>query len=37
MKSLLNSVFPNSKEQSTIPNEDKLLPVADLTQMFDNK
>ena len=37
MKSLVNAVFPNSKVQSTIPKGDKLLPVADLTCVFDNK
>ena len=37
MKSLVNAVFPNSKVQSTIPKGDKLLPVADLTWIFDNK
>ena len=31
MKSLVNTIFPNSKVQSTIPKGDKLLPVADLT------
>ena len=37
MKSLVNAVFPSSKVQSTILKGDKLLPVADLTQIFDNK
>ena len=29
--------FPNSKVQFTIPKGDKLLPVADLTCVFDNE
>ena len=37
MQSLVNVIFPNSKVQSTIPKGDKLLPVADLTWIFDNK
>ena len=37
IKSLLNSVFPNSKVQLTNPTGARLLPVADFTLIFCNK
>ena len=37
MKSLVNTVFSNSKVQFTFPKGDKLLPGADLTYVFDNE